>query len=467
MTFRQGLRARGAAAICALLWLTAGGFAAAEDAREGDTFETDDAPAETDAAEDPGAPEGDESVADTAPSEPISQLSAIGVERLPAQGYPAPRVRGLYGGSMWLTMHGLQWPYMPADTPSTRIGFSGYGWVDTSYQKVDSGVPETDPSIREWRQQSRFVLRTTPTYNHGDGWFVQAQGEIVLNGAAPARTEDFLVADDLYVRAGLWNKFDVTAGRFQGWEIFHLGMGLDLNTVERVGAATTRRPVDLYGLTYFWDRPNGPGRLALHYYPSDVLRFELMAQVGASGLNVLAARPVGILDLGWLKVKLGAEYGKETPRQQSPDRRDKVESRGVAGTVQGVFDPRLELGFAFAHALLDRWNAQGVLDAAGSTTTTSYGGFANVRIIDPLLIGGAAYYTNEHNLKVNAITGDNDIRTHLQVFGAAQYAFWDQLFLKLVVAHANAHFNPLSDPPPIAEFRNKALSARVRLLYLF
>ena len=53
------------------------------------------------------------------------------------------------------------------------------------------------------------------------------------------------------------------------------------------------------------------------------------------------------------------------------------------------------------------------------------------------------------------------------MFGAVQYGFWDQLYVKLVVAHANAHFNPLSNPPPVAEFRNEALSARLRMFFLF
>jgi hypothetical protein len=437
--------------------------------------EDEDPPAglesESDRAEEPEAgtkTEEAEPQAETAA--PASEVIPIGVERLPAQAYPELHVRGIYGGSLWLIMHGQQWPYMPAPggDGSTRIGLSGYGWVDTSYQEIDSGLPDTDPSIEEWRQQSRFLLRVTPTYNASDGWFVQGQGELVLSGAAPSRPEDFVFADDIYVRAGKWNRFDITAGRFQGWEIYHLGMGLDLNTVERNGARTeNNRPVDLYGLTYFWDRPNGPGRIAAHYYPTDSLRFELMGQIGSQALNVLAVRPVAILDIGVLKLKLGAEYGKETPRQKSVARQDKVESRGVAGAVQVVLAPYLEAGISGAYALIDTWNAQGILDADRSTTTRSYGAFANIRVIGPLIVGGGLNFTKDNNLKVDVTGTLNDERSHVQMFGAAQYALWDQLFVKLVVAYANAHFNPLSNPPPVAEFRNESLSARLRLLYLF
>jgi hypothetical protein len=396
--------------------------------------------------------------------------SAVEVERLAGSAYPEPYVRGLHGGSLWLTMHGLQWPYMPRRGPgdSVSLGFSGSVWVDTSYQKVTSGLPETDPSIKEWRQQSRFVLRATPTFNTADDWFVQGQGELVLNGASPPPGAGFLVADDLYVRAGKWNQFDLTAGRFQGWEIYHLGMGLDLNTVERLGARTDlNAPVDIYGVTYLWDRADGPGRLALHYYPTDYLRFEVMGQIGSSALNSLGVRPVGVLDIGVLKVKLGAEYREETPRQQSADRKDSIKSRGVGGTVQVVLDPYFEAGVALAHALVDTYNVQGILDAGRSTTTTSYGMFANARPVDRFLLGVGANYTKEHNLKVDVTGRLNDQRTHLQVFGAAQYAFWDQFYLKGVLAYATALKNPESDPPPITDFRNKMLSFRLRMMYLF
>lgn len=477
MTSRQRFRARRAAALCALSSVCAVTSASAEDEREeqeaAPSQGSKDAPADTDERSAEAATRNNlDAEVGSAAADGLA-VAAVSIERLPPAAYPEPRVRGVVGGSLWLNMHGLQWPYMPGQQPGvagTRIGFSGYGWVDTSYRDVDSGLPDDDPSLKEWRQQSRFLLRATPTHNADGGWFVQGQGEIVLNGQAPTRTEEDIVADDLYVRIGKWNLFDITAGRFQGWEVYHLGMGLDLFTVERDGALTDNndnRPVDFYGLTYFWDRPNGPGRVAAHYYPTDYLRFELLGQVGSSGLNVLGVRPVGILDVGLVKVKLGAEYGNETARQQSAVSRDRVERRGVAGSVQLVLEPRLEAGAAFAHALVDTWNAQGTFDPGRSTTTTSYGGFASLRVIDPVILGAGGTYTQENNLNLDVTGRLNDERSHLQLFGAAQYALWNQLFLKLVVAHANAHFNPLSETPPIVEVRNKSLSARLRLFYLF
>lgn len=462
---RSSAPARRIASGFILLALCVSGSAFAQD---------DDASAlEADVASEPAEPKAEEAeqpgqtAEQPGPAE-YKARAAVEVERLSGEAFPEPHTRGLHGGSLWLTMHGLQWPYMPGPANSVSLGLSGSVWVDTSYQSVTSGLPETDPSIKEWRQQSRLVLRATPTYNAGDGWFVQGQGEAVLNGASPSPGQGFLVADDIYVRAGKWNKFDITAGRIQGWEIYHLGMGLDLNTAERLGARTDLNPpVDLYGLTFLWDRPDGPGRLALHYYPTNFLRFELLGQVGSSTLNSIGARPVGILDIGVLKVKLGAEYRYETPRQDSADRKDKIESRGVAGTVQVVLDPSVEAGVALAHALVDTYNVQGILDAGRSSTTTSYGLFANAQPIDRVLLGVGANYTHEHNLKTDPTGQLNDVRTHLQAFGAVQYALWDQFFIKGVFAYANALKKPESDPPPITEFRNKSVSFRLRLMYLF
>jgi len=397
-------------------------------------------------------------------------VPGVGLELLPSSGYPAPRVRGIEGGSLWMTMQGWQFPYMPRlpGVPSTRIAFSGMVWSDTSYRKVDSGIAATDPSVREQRQQSRLVLRATPTFNADNNWFVQGQGELALIGAAPTLSNEFINADDLFVRVGKWSVFDVTVGRFQGWEVYHFGMGLDLNTVERNGAITENNtPVGIYGLTFLWDRPNGPGYIATHVYPTDYLRFEILGEYGSSSVNQLGVRPVGILDLGIIKVKAGAEYERQSPRQQSADRMDEVLNRGLGGAVQLVLDPRIEAGLNFARAIVDVRNVQGVVDPGKSTTTYSVGGFANARIAGPLIAGVGVNYTKETDTKANPDTGENDLRTHLQAFGALQYVFWDRFYIKAVVAYADARFAPLASPPPIADYHNKMLSGRLRFMYLF
>ena len=69
-------------------------------------------------------------------TEPAS-ITEVGVERLPPSAYPETLTRGLPYGSLYLTFHGMQWPYMPAAGPNSRfvLGLSGWGWIDTAYQK--------------------------------------------------------------------------------------------------------------------------------------------------------------------------------------------------------------------------------------------------------------------------------------------------------------------------------------------
>jgi hypothetical protein len=406
-------------------------------------------------------------------ADPVAPPSVV-VEQLPSSAYPEPRTRGLRGGSLWLTMHGYQFPYLPAvaGVSGLRIDISGSGWVDTSYRKVDSGLAaETgDANLHDWRQQGRFVGRLTSTYSTRGGWFAQAQGELVLNGAS-----DTTVAmhaentDDLFVRVGKWDWADLTAGRFQGWEIYHFGMGLDLNTLERDGARTDRnQPPGIYGVTYLWDRMDGPGKAAVHVYPTDYLRFELLGVVGSSLNNQLGVRPVGILDVGWVKLKLGAEYEKQTPRAQSPNFQGRVENRGIGGALQFVIDPYVEFGVNAAEGLTDNYNNSGVLDAGLSETRGSLGAFVNGRVYGPLLVGAGVNGTRRNNLKQNATTGEHDVSTHLQTFGAIQYALFDRFYVKAVAAYADAHFNMLSDAAAQRQnYHNKALSGRLRLMYLF
>src|SRR5437868_5400892 len=67
------------------------------------------------------------------------------VERLGPSAFPEPRVRGIRGGSLWMTFHGLQWPYYP----KTGIGVSGSAWIDTGFESIKRGNP-TEQGIKYW-----------------------------------------------------------------------------------------------------------------------------------------------------------------------------------------------------------------------------------------------------------------------------------------------------------------------------
>jgi hypothetical protein len=394
------------------------------------------------------------------------------VERLPATAYPEWKTRGLNGGSLWLTFHGMPWPYYPR----TGIGFSGYAWVDTGYEQVDRGIPTGEAQeIKYLLQQGRAVLRATPTYSR-DTWYVQGQVELVGNKdqtQSQSNGTGIVDIDDLWVRTGRWKAWDVTLGRFEGFEVYHFGMGLDLNTLERRGAYDDVRPLpDVHGVLYGQLRPPNIGNVAFHVYPGSSLRVEVLAQLGnEAGLNSVGGRPAVIYDLGWLKLKAAAHAEYQSSQANTYHEVKKV--YGGTGAIQFVFDPIVEFGLNADWGFVDHWKptatnpgqSRGDYDPAGSVTTTSFGGFANFRIVTDLLAGVGANYITEQDAYPDAVTGKDGKFTHLQAFGALQYLINKQLFIKLVGAYARAHIAQSNTTVP--PWDNSMGSARVRLLYLF
>lgn len=389
------------------------------------------------------------------------------IARLPSEAYPDDPIRGIEGGSLWLTFHGLQWPVAPFHTekPKTQLGFSGSAWVDTGYMYVDSGAPTAEDRKR-WITQGRLVLRATPTYTTGD-WFVQGQGELVANNNQTVNHPDVVDTDDLWLRAGKWNLFDIQVGRFEAWELYHFGMGLDLNTVEREGAndGITPAPPAIYGVTFAQLRPSGLSNVAVHFYPTKILRFEVLGQLGSEGtLNTFSARPAGILDLGILKVKGGIEYQK-VKAQYTNNQTDQLR-KGGGGAVQVVLDPHVEFGVNGAYGIVDKIDPQGRVDREGSTSTYSVGGFANARVVGPLLVGVGANYTRVDDIRSDPPDYLNGEFSHFQGFAAAQVIVLEQLFIKFVGAYAKADY-ARAPGSMVAPYANSAVSGRLRLMYLF
>ena len=380
------------------------------------------------------------------------------VERLPPSAFPEWKTRGIKGGSLWLAMHGMPWPYYP----KTGIGVSGSVWVDFGYEKIERGDP-TQSNDKFLLNQSRAVLRATPTYSRGS-WYVQGQTELVANGDQSTPQPLNAGADDLWLRTGEWRSWDIQAGRFEAFEVYHFGMGMDVNTLERKGPTdTVRPPPEVPGLNQFYYRQN-VGNLAFHKYFGDYLRLELLGQYGFdAGLNSYGVRPAAVLDLGWLKLK-----GAANIRQQfalSDKSKEERFRRGGTGAVQIVVDPYFELGGNFSTELVDHYSPQnaadpsaerGAFDGLGSVTTTAFGGFANARIVENLLVGAGMNWVIEEDQVQGKFTGQ-------QGFGAVQYLAGGQLFIKLVGGYAQANLHPGGKPA----WENTMLSGRLRLMYLF
>ena len=399
----------------------------------------------------------------------------IVVENLPASGYPEAKVRGIVGGSLWFVMPGSQFPYMAPETSpnKVRVAISGYVWDDTSYARLKSGKTNLNPNMTRWYNQGVGLVRFTPSYTTRDGWFAQGNVETVANIEQDVVAGNIGTVYDAFVRAGKWNVFDITVGRFQGWEVYHYGMGLDYNTLERYGATLPNLPANtqIYGVSTYWDRPAfGVGDYALHFYPTDYLRFELLGQIGTQGSNVRGTRPVAILDLGYLKVKAGWEYG--VTHNQNDGDQGRTRNNGFGGAAQFVINPYIEGGINGAIGYYDYWTDQDLPAPQTSTTTKSYGGFLNGRVYGPLMIGLGANETHWNNLLPNAnpltpqLNGQTDWSTHFQGFAAVQYSFWDNLFLKFVANYARFHYQDIVQVPA-HPYTNKEWGGRLRMMFLF
>jgi hypothetical protein len=391
------------------------------------------------------------------------------VQQLPATAYPEP-TRGLYGGSLWLDMQGLQWPY----TPQTGIGLSGYGWIDTMYKRTRIGDASQLDHATTLFQQGRFLFRVTPTYTNGQ-YFVQAQAEIVANkDQINAQSTGVVDADDVWVRTGHWKSWDLTFGRFQAFDVYPLGMGLDLNSDERTGAydSLNAHPTQLYAADFMLYRPAGAGDIALHVYPWQPLRLEFLAQWGNTGsLNAIGGRPAAILDFGWVKFRGAYEYQYEFSNQSVTNQQHTQRNRGGAGSVQFVLAPWIELGGNIGYAVNDEADTfhggQFAEDPQTSGNKSSYGGFANLAPLPgnpDLLIGVGGNYAYFHNLYAPVTGGPYQHFTNLQAYLAVQYLVYRQLFVKVVGGYSKSHLENTSTGAP---YDDDQFSVRLRVMYLY
>jgi hypothetical protein len=369
---------------------------------------------------------------------------------------------------------------MPAVNADQRfvVGVSGWGWLDTAYQKfgpwgMGQETTLNQAKIKYLKEQGRFLLRLTPTYAFRDGLFIQGQVELVgtLDQTGNRAELGGADTDDLYLRVGKWNSWDFQVGRFEGWEVFHLGMGLDQNTFERAGAVgapgVSSFPISFYGLTDNQFRPSGPaGNAALHVYPLPYLRFELLGMAGTLfQQNAYATRPVGILDFGWVKLKGGVEYQRLSAQPVGDP--SGVTSKGVGGALQFVFLPHVEFGLNAAQGTVVSINGQGQAPPKGSFTRTSFGAFLNIsngNLRHPVLFGIGSLLTKTED-QDNTIAPDHvDEYWLYQGFMAAQYVLRGQFFIKLVGSFSRGHW-ATNDPAIV--FDNEMYSVRLRFAFYF
>jgi hypothetical protein len=436
----------------------------------------------------------------TGGEKPVAETPAPYVEHLGPKSFPG-RLRGLYGGSLWLepSFNGLQWPFMAR----TGVGMSGVFWIDSGKEMViRHDNDKTMPNTNMMYQQGRGILRLTPTYVH-NRFFIQGQAELVGNlcqsASSLCASSGTFSTDDLWIRFGEWNHWDLKVGRFEAWEVYHTGMGMDLYTFERMGAGqfgvknepNLEAPM-FYGVNYLHDRPTdglGLGYAAFHWYATEALRFEVLAQLGAdhyrdyqtdagaqTAYTYMGGRPTVIYDVGWFKLKAGGEYQQRTAVMQIPDANDEGKYKdssyyrtrmGLGGSAQFVLEPSIEFGVNAAIGFQHEQDPAGDEDLRNTYSTRSFGGFANLRLGDLWMTGIGVNLTTQLNDYLDKGTGSStaDFTQNLQGFAALQYLVAGQLFVKAVLGFSRVDFQP-SDLD-VHVWSNYMYSARIRLMYLY
>jgi hypothetical protein len=460
--------------------------------------EEPDQPAPSESEEVPASPRAKPAPPPVKPVEEApSKVPPVAViEHMSPETFPG-RLRGLYGGSLWLEpdFQGLQWP----QNSRTGLGISAKVWADSGYESIKRDSEQLPNSSLPF-MTGRGLLRLTPAYVNGRFFFqgqVELVGSLCQSASSVCLATGTVTTDDLYLRTGEWNRWDLQVGRFEAWELYHVGMGLEPYTLERLGPGNfgvdsfTTPPLEvpsLYGVSFLHDRPAdgfAVGYAALHLYPADFLRFELLAKLGTDNYRVdnatgdtpsdyLGGRPAAIFDVGWFKLRVGAEYLARTPTTQTiepgtpghkKDAVAKLVQKGVGGSVQFVIDPIIEFGVNGAFGKQENTDGFGREVPESTLTVKSVGGFANVRLAAPWLAGVGVNWVSQTDAVLATNSTVNDFTAQLQAFAALQYMIGAQVYIKAVFNYARADFLP-SDLT-VAEWHNYLYSGRIRLMYLY
>jgi hypothetical protein len=372
------------------------------------------------------------------------------------EGKDSERILGSETAALTFIRHGRQGLHR-----KNGLKLSGDIYIDTGYERSGRGL-ESEPDMVFWLQNGRMLLRVTPTYTNGR-FFVRAGGAFLAHVDEIAGNES-IDTDDAWLKLGIWDVFDIQLGRFEGWEVYHKGQGLERDTLEDLGAFGGP---DIYEVNYAYYRQNGFGQVAAHIYPTDTLRFEVASVFGNElGYNAIGVRGAGILDFGAIKLKVAGEWRKRAPMEEGQEGWE--EQRGFGGSLQ-VFldDPKyavpLQFGVNGAFGLVDRIDPFGNVDERASVDTLSVGGFLNMGLGKTVL--GLGYnHTIQGDRQRNDQTNKDGHFVHYQGFASVKRPIvFSKLTAKLVFAFARADLQPAFDNARI----NDMYSVRLRMLYRF
>jgi hypothetical protein len=292
--------------------------------------------------------------------------------------------------------------------------------------------------------------------------------------------------DDVYAQIGQRGVWDVKAGRFRTWRVYHKGLGFDLYTLEDQGACRTN-PCDpetasygphTYEVSYVYDRETA-GHLAAHVYPTSWSGIEVAAVYGAQGVsNTLGGRGAGMVYFPFLRVSAAGEYRRFTRAEEitTQDPAGNVftcprcyysEWYGFGGGAEVTLRP-IEVGLNAARGYQSNYTATGELDQDGSHMVTSLGGYAELDVgllaVERSLILGFGLNRTE------VLADSENFQQHYQ--GAAYVAYplgFNAASIKLVLSRATlTQETDTNDDGVFEALPGSAMTAaRFRLTYPF
>lgn len=461
-----------------------------EEAWDADRAEVDDQEADEDADADEEA--GDSPKAERSTSE---EGATVVVE---TEGGLAPREVAQEHG-LWAATYRLpeEQVWAPLEWPGGRI----YAQVEIDVGYATYRYPERQDRPREALHDMRGRFVFGPHFHFAlpnSNYFLNVIGQAVA-WVREQNNEYQINADDVYAQFGQGTKWDLQVGRFMTWRVYHKGLGFDIFTLEDQGASKSYPisngdfAVHTYEVDYIFLR-NSPyvggevaGRAAFHYYPADILGFELAAAYGLAdnrGSNTLGARLAADLQWDFLRLSAGGEYrrqdqtgapnavlGAGTPAERTVECTDCGASKnyGFGGSAVLSFSP-ITLGGSFARGTDDKrtaaGNAEGVADQelSASGTRMSFGGYfeldAGSLLSSRSLILGVGAHRTEYILE------NFNQEFHLQ---SAAYAALplgvNNAMVKLIVSQAQADLYDATDPQGSAYIDQHPESTAVRLRF--
>ncbi|MEO8179389.1 MAG: hypothetical protein ABI895_11210 [Deltaproteobacteria bacterium] len=393
---------------------------------------------------------------------------------------------------------------LPEDRVWAPLVWSGgrmHGQVELDVGYARYKYPERQDRPKETLNdmRGRFVLG--PTFHHGF-----AGGDYFLNVVAQfvawvqeQANEYQINADDVYVQVGDGRKWDLQVGRFMTWRVYHKGLGFDLYTLEDNGASKSYPisngdfAVHTYEADYIFLR-NSPyvggevaGRAAFHYYPADILGFELAAAYGLAGnrgSDTLGVRIAADLQWDFLQLTAAGEVRRQaqtgppstvqnmgTPQQRTVECTDCDSSKnyGAGGGLRLNLAPvglggNFAIGYDRKSQLVGDDRGKPAPDLTGTGRRMSFGGYFELDI-------GSWLFSRTLILGVGAnrtefVLDNKNKEFHLQ--SAAYLALpvgVNNAMLKLVASQAQADLYDATDPEGTAYIDQHPESLAFRLRF--